>query len=61
MSLGSSLVVAAGRRQRERKKADVVEHRKAFDHVGLLGNKPLGACRDALYLVIRYFYYIFPN
>ena len=24
------------------KKADVVEHPKAFDHVGLLFNKPLG-------------------
>jgi hypothetical protein len=29
-------------RRQEQKKADVVEHPKAFDHVGLLFNKPLG-------------------
>jgi len=28
--------------QRETKKADVVEHPKMFDHVGLLINEPLG-------------------
>jgi hypothetical protein len=30
------------RRRRQAKKADVVEHPEAFDHVGLLFNKPPG-------------------
>jgi hypothetical protein len=36
------LVVATFSRRRKRKKADVMEHPKAFDHVGLLVNKPPG-------------------
>jgi len=32
------------------KKADVAEHSKVFDHVGLLANQPPGPCRDAFYL-----------
>lgn len=35
------------------KKADVAEYPKEFRHVGLLGNKPTGRDRFALYLVIR--------
>jgi hypothetical protein len=31
-----------GPRQSKTKKADVMEHPKAFDHVGLLVNKPPG-------------------
>jgi hypothetical protein len=35
------------------KKADVAEHSQAFDHVGLLVNKPPGQGRVALHLVVR--------
>jgi hypothetical protein len=37
----------------ETKKADVAEHPKAFDHVGLLFNEPPGKGRGVLQLVIR--------
>jgi hypothetical protein len=37
-----------------KKKADVAEHPKAFRHVGLLINEPLGLGRGALYLVVRW-------
>jgi hypothetical protein len=36
------LVAAAIPQQPKRKKADVAEHPKALDHVGLLGNEPPG-------------------
>jgi hypothetical protein len=35
------------------KKTDVVEHRKVFNHVGLLVNGPPGTAGAALHLVIR--------
>jgi hypothetical protein len=39
---GPFLVVANAPRRQEHKKADVAEHPKAFDHVGLLTNEPPG-------------------
>jgi hypothetical protein len=39
LSIGSSLVAAAvPRHERDKKKADVAEHAKVFDYVGLLVN-----------------------
>src|SRR6185503_15002328 len=35
------------------KKADVAEHPKVFDHVGLLVNQPPGINRAAVVLVVR--------
>ena len=43
---GDTVPQAASRRlAQSKKKADVVEHPKAFDHVGLLVNKPPGNAR----------------
>jgi hypothetical protein len=38
---------------RKRKNADVVDHPKVINHVGLLINAPANPCRRALYLVVR--------
>jgi hypothetical protein len=42
LSIGLLLAVAHVPRQEETKKADVAEHPKVFDHVGLLVNEPPG-------------------
>ena len=48
------MTAAALRRPIAMKKADVAEHPKVFDHVGLLINEPPGKGRAAPYLVIRH-------
>ena len=44
-SFGFPFLVAGGAATLKTKKADVTEHPKAFDHVGLLFNEPPGAAK----------------